>query len=144
MKEKKWRDGNHMIFESLCKTFNKQCDYISTGNVIGTVQLSFFVRPYNEVECNGFTNPPGHLRDFDLKVWRNRRTPHVVLDCVKELTNDGKKIILYCFRHWNNGEEVVHGYVITDDKHNLLKQFVTGRTYKSYSVIEEATKYIVA
>lgn len=61
-KTRVWKkDGNHMVFDSPHKGFNKQVDGISTGNVMGDVQLSGFVRPYNETECNGFT-PLGQTR----------------------------------------------------------------------------------
>ena len=141
MKKREWINGNKMKFESECKTFNKQCDCISTGNVWGGVQFSQYIRPTNEVECNGATFPLGHLRDYDLKPFRLSYFPHV-RKAVMEYADAGIQTILYKFRHFNGQKEIIHGFVITDSRHHLLKKFVTGPTYKSWSVIDEAIKYI--
>jgi len=127
-----------MLFESGHKTFDRQVDCISTGNVIGHVQLSFHIRAYTETECNGFTRPPGHLRAFDLKTWN---LPIRVRDRVLKETED-KSVWLYEFRHWTGNRKIVHGYVITSYDHRLLAKFLTGPTYKSVSVINEAITYI--
>lgn len=145
MKKVEWRNPNKMIFESEHKTFNRQADLISTGNVWGGVQTSGFVRPYNQTECNGFTNPPGKLRDFDLSLWRNMPS-HVRAYVIKQ-TRD-RSVILYEFHHktrirWGGVRWVTHGWVVTTVDYKLLRSFVTGPTYKSYSVIREAIKYIV-
>ena len=66
MKEKVWDNPNKMHFESPHKTFNRQCALISTGNQIGDVVTSNYIRPFAEVECNGKVNPEGHLQDWDL------------------------------------------------------------------------------
>lgn len=141
MKKREWINGNKMKFESESKTFNKQCDLITTGNVWGGVQFSQYIRPTNEVECNGATFPSGHLRDYDLKPFNLGRFPYV-LKAVKEYADAGKQVILYKFRHFNGERETVHGFVITDTNYYLLKKFYTGPTYKSISVIDEAVKYI--
>ncbi|GAI19621.1 unnamed protein product, partial [marine sediment metagenome] len=66
MKEKTWDSPNKMHFDSPLKAFNKQCSLITTGNQIGNVVLSNYVRPFDEVECNGFTSEPGHLQNYDI------------------------------------------------------------------------------
>lgn len=139
-RETVWRDGNHMLFESGHKTFDNQVDCISTGNVIGHVQLSFHVRAYTETECNGFVRPPGHLRSFDMKKWR---LPTDVRDRVLKET-ETTSVWLYEFRHWTAKGKIVHGYVITSNDHELLAEFVTGPTYKSGLVINEAVTYVTA
>jgi len=141
MKKRQWLNGNHMLFESDCKMFNKQCDLITTGNVWGIVQFSQYIRPTNEVECNGHIFKPGELRDYDLRPFALHQFP-AVRKAVMEYADAGQKIILYKFRHFNGQRETVHGFVITDPNYRLLKKFVTGPTYKSWSVIEEAIKYI--
>lgn len=139
MKEHKWRDGNHMIFESGHKTFDQQVDCISTGNVIGNVQYSNHIRPYIETECNGFTNSPGHLRDYDLKYFDN--LPRRIRKEIEGFTQE-KSGWLYEFHHWDGHHKIIHGYVFTDYEHNLVKQWVTGPTYRSREVIDEAVKYV--
>jgi len=137
-RETAWRDGDHMLFESGHKTFDRQVDCISTGNVLGHVQLSWHIRPYTETECNGFTNPPGHLRAFDLKDWQ---LPQRVRRCVLDQT-ETRAVWLYEFRHWRGDVKIVHGYVVTSHDHGLIDYFVTGPTYKSELVIHEAITYI--
>jgi hypothetical protein len=65
-KKIEWRTPNHMKFESLHKTFDRQADCVSIGNMIGHVQLSGFIRPRNEIECNGLPFEKGHLQEYDL------------------------------------------------------------------------------
>ena len=140
MKKRVWRDGNHMLFESAHLTFNRQVDCISTGNVLGHVQVSFYIRPWTEVECNGRQFPEGHLRDADLAYFENR-LPTEVREAVC-LHAEDQSVILYEFRHWSGKEKIVHGYVITTGDKKLIRTFTTRPALKSRSVIVEATKYI--
>lgn len=66
MKKIKWLNPNKMEFLSEHKEFNKQCRYITTGNQIGDVVISSYVRSFYETECNGFQSPFGHLQEWDL------------------------------------------------------------------------------
>jgi hypothetical protein len=152
MKKVVWRNGWHMLFESDHKEFNRQVDSISTGNVIGNAQLSFYIRPKSEIECNGHPFPEGHLRNIDLGYF-NDGLPNFVKETVYAHT-ENESVILYEFRHWARGKtnipheyvkthrKIAHGYVITTGEHHLIKAFVTGPTRKSESVIIEAVKYI--
>jgi hypothetical protein len=139
-KTRVWKkDGNHMVFDSPHKGFNKQVDGISSGNVMGDVQLSGFVRPYNATECNGFTNPKGHLQEYDLN-WLLKSFPNYVKNYVRENAKD-KNVIGYEFRHWVGDKKVVHGYVVTDANHKLMKAWYSPNE-KSRAVVDEAIKYI--
>lgn len=143
MKKIKWVNGNKMLFESGHKQFDRQTNLISTGNIIANTQRGGFIRPRKCTECNGLTRPEGHLREFDLRGWD--RMPREIKDKVLELTEDDS-VILYRFHHYNNnGWMVTHGWVITTADYNnykLLYSKVTGPTYKSHYVIEEAIKYV--
>jgi len=141
MKKIEWATPNRMLFESGHKTFDRRADLISTGNVWGSVQTSGYVRPYSETKCNGFTSAPGHLRDFDLKGFVNM--PAHVYKYVRSVTQDNS-VILYKFFHYANGQQTVHGWVVTgiSPEYKLLDYFVTGPTWKSESVLLEAIKYI--
>lgn len=141
MKQHKWATPNRMLFESGHKTFDRQANYVSHGNVYSNVQTSSYVRAYSETECNGFTRPPGHLRDFDLKGFTDM--PGHVRNYILHATQN-RMVIVYKFFHVANGRKTVHGWVVTSihPEYRLLDYFVTGPTYKSYSVILEAIKYI--
>lgn len=143
MKEAVWRDLNHMLFESGHKTFDRQVDLISAGNVIGAVQFSRYIRPYTETSCGPNDREPGFFRDWDLRWWIDFvGIPPEVLSFVVGVT-ENITVILYEFHHYLRGRRVTHGYVVTTIERRLLGAFVTGPTYKSEQVIDEATKYIV-
>jgi len=141
MKDHKWVTPNRQLFESEHKTFNRQTNLIDTGNVYSNTQTSSYVRPYSETECNGFTRPPGHLRDFDLKGFDHM--PHRVKCYILSVTQD-RPVIVYKFFHHTNRGRITHGWVITTTapEYRKLMSFVTGPTWKSESVIAEAIKYI--
>jgi hypothetical protein len=130
---------NRMQFDSLHKTFNKQIDSISTGNVWGDAQFSSYIRSFDTFECNGFNFEAGHLQEFDLKPFRSL-IPYWIVDEIKRLTMvEGG--ILYVFKHFNNGERVIDGVVFTTTDYKEIKRWYFGN-YKQQSVLEEAIKYI--
>lgn len=140
MKKIKWENPNKMVMESGHKTFDQQTNYIGTGNVFANTQTSLYIRGYNETECNGFTFPKGELQKTDLKGWYE--LPQRVHRAIREYAVD-ESVILYKFFHKNSkGELVVHGYVLTSKKHELIDYIVVGPTYKSWDVINECLKYI--
>jgi len=140
IKKHEWVTPNRMKFESLHKTFNRQVSMITTGNQIGNTVLSAYIRPYNETKCNGFTNPPGHLQEYDLG-WLVKEAPEIVKDWVRE-QGKTKSFILYLFFHWRNGNRIIHGAIITDGEHDHAKTFYLRYTAKSISVVDEARKYV--
>lgn len=129
MKKIVWETPNKMHFESAYKTFNKQVNIISTGNVGSNTQLSFFIRPYKETECNGFTRKPGVLMEFDLRAFKN--LPAAVKEIVCDKEREGS-IILYEFRTWSKGRKDVFAYVITDYDYNYITSCVLLSHGQSY------------
>ncbi len=83
---------------------------IMTGNVIGTAQISCYVRAYNKTECNGFTRAPGHLQDYDLNGFI-KNFPEQVKNKIRSYAQTNK-VVAYKFRHFNGQHEIVHGYII--------------------------------
>lgn len=136
------KSGNKCIVDTGCKTFDRYIDCISTGNVWGRGQFSSYIRPRSETECNGFTNAPGHLQNFDLKPFEERGMPHQVREYIEGCK---EQVILYNFYHYRDGKRINHGFIVTTGKYNQerhLKTFVTGPTYKSYLVTEAVREYI--
>lgn len=138
MKKHVWRTHNRMVFESDLKTFNDQCDIITTGNVIGGVQKSSYIRPHSEVMNGGYEGKPGQFRAFDLNQFPD--LPWAVRNWMAE--NREKHVILYEFRFWRGREKQVIGYIITDDKHRLIRRFHNGYSLKRMSALMEAEKYV--
>jgi hypothetical protein len=142
-----WVNGNHMLMQSGHKTFDRQVDCVSDGNVIGSVQYSSYIRPTEEVECNGFTNPPGHLRNFDLEMFEQFGMHKNSYEWKKivELVDRYGGGILYAFFHYVGRRRIVHGFILTDKpykKNVVLMKFITGPTFKSSLVLNECAKYI--
>jgi hypothetical protein len=142
MKRAQFVNPNKMLMESGHKTFDRQTNLITRGNVYSNTQISSYIRPYNQTEWNGKTVQKGELQNYDLKFFG--KLPFEVEEAVRAYAKD-KSIILYMFFHRNSDKEkIVHGYVITDTQYRLIDFFVTGPTYKSYNVIKECSQYVVA
>lgn len=147
MKQKVWRkDGMKQIISSGWKEFDKQTNCISTGNVYARTQYSSFIRPWKETECNGFTNPEGHLMNFDLKPFRNFRIPKRIMEILKNKERN-ESYILYMFFIVNKEKHVEpFGWVVTDYHYKYVESCVT-RNYKQsywrrYNALQEAISYI--
>lgn len=143
----------YLVHKGACtghRAFDKRCDLITTGNACTDGQFSSFIRPYTETECNGFTNPPGHLRKFDLKPFFD--IPKHVLNRVLELTQT-QGCILYRWRHVNGrlsphkNQYITHGYTITESRrttrgYRLIESHVTGVRHASKLVVETCERYV--
>lgn len=140
MKKIEWINPNKMKFESYHKTFNKQCRCIMAGNQIGDVVFSSHVRPYNEIKCNGFTNPKGHLQEYDLN-WLLKGLPHYVKEWIREYAKT-KSVIGYHFFYRNSLRKIDIGYAVTTPDHKLLRKWYAIDNYKSENALDEAVKYI--
>lgn len=140
MKKKRWVNGDKMLFESEHTDFNKQVDCIGTGNVIGEVQLSGYIRPHDKTECNGQTFPTGYLQEYDLN-WLNKYLPDSLKEWIKE-NGKTKSLIGYTFFYRKSAQKIFIGYIVTDDEHNHLKTVYARQTRKTISALNECRKYI--
>jgi len=136
-----WINGNKMLFESSHKTFNHKVDGISTGNVLGNIQVSGFIRPYNELECYGVKSAPGHLQEWDLKTGTFNLLPQSLKDWIREHGKD-KTMIAYSFFYWQGMQRNIIGWIVTDGEHNFLKKVHYGWNYKKESALDECQKYV--
>jgi hypothetical protein len=145
VKRLEWINGDKAKIETGLKAFDRFCTCIMTGNHIGDGHSSAYVRPWNEIECNGKKDyEPGHLQNFDLKPWREHGLPRNVDEYLVAFAKD-ECVILNKFWHYRRGNKVVHGYIITrGDKHchRLLAQFCTGPTSKSRDVLNWCRDYV--
>lgn len=139
MKAIKWLNGNKMLFESQHKTFNRQTDIISTGNILANTQRGSFIRAFTEIECNGSKFPKGHLREFDFDGFF--LLPTYIKKEVERLT-ETQTGILYEFFYYSNNKKVVLGYVFTDKEHNLVKNWNVSGSFKAESALNECIKYV--
>jgi hypothetical protein len=131
-------------------TFDRQVDAacIMAGNVISDVQTSTYIRPRQQLECNGFTNAPGHLQEFDLKTFARRQDMGRVLAYIRAdpffASNDA---IGYRIFHKVGKQETLHGFLLTDRDHQLIRRFDREdlglrRSAKSASVLDFCLPYV--
>ena len=149
MKEKTFDTPNKMHFDSSFKSFDKQTNYIGTGNVWASTQFSSYIRPWNEVKNGGYIGNPGDFCKYDMQHFRNvpDNMRSIILD-----KNRTESVILYEFFFYNNHRErEVIGYVLTDKYYKYIEHYVdcySGWWTKSYakrkSAINECMKYICA
>jgi hypothetical protein len=136
-----YRTPNRLEIDTGHRAFDRQCEYLGPGNVWGNVQFSNFVRPISETECNGFTFKTGELCESDLKCFQDM--PAAICTWIRALN---RKVIVYEFRHfvgpsWQRHKHV-HGYVVTDADHRLLRRFQIGRASRSAQVLATVLPYI--
>lgn len=129
--------------------FNSRVDLILTGNVYSNVQSSTYVRPRNELECNGFTRAPGHLQKFDLDTFvnGNREMDAVVAYIKRDPFFESNQSIAYRIFHTIGQKRVLHGVIITDANYQLVRRFDREdlglqRSAKSSDVLDFALKYL--
>lgn len=141
LKKAEWINGNKMKFESEHKTFNRQTNCISTGNIISNTILGLFVRNWNNTECNGKTDyEAGHLYKFDTK---NLDLPSYVESYLRKLAkNTDLSFIVYQVRHYNANNKIIHGWIITDNNFRHIRNFYTNNSYKSDSIMSEVMQYV--
>lgn len=143
MREKVWVTPDRMLMETGHRTFDRQTNLISTGNIIAETQLARYIRGELKVTCWGDeVYKPGHLRNFDLGnfPWLSATVRAFIITH----TNGTKDSVWVSqFFHYNGHRKIVHGYIITTTDHKLLAKFITGRTYKSGLVINGVLPYVV-
>lgn len=138
-----------MTLISAHSTFNKKADLIMTGNVYSNVQSSTFVRARQQLQCNGFTNKPGHLQNWDLDTFakdQSEMTP--VLEYIRrDPFFETNEAIAYRFFHVNGKVRHLHGVIITDVQHRVLRVFQRSDlgnrySYKSSSVLDACRQFV--
>jgi hypothetical protein len=150
MKKAEWWNGNHMKIKTDVKAFNQQIGGIGVGNVFDNVQTSSYVRCWmdkgrdlgdNNDGKNEHDRAPGVLFQFDMATFDY--LPQYIYACCERIAKrNNESFILYEFHHWRKDEKIVDGYIITDYHHKYLEEFMTGPTYKSFSVLAECRPYI--
>jgi hypothetical protein len=137
LKKIEWANPNKMKFESGHKLFDRQTNYLSTGNVIANTQFSSFIRAGNcTVSPVGEHVPEGVLQDFDLNPFKG--LPRFIREFIRKVGKD-KSVIMYELRHWYGRTKVVDGYVVTDADYKHLKTFYINK--RARNAVDEALKY---
>jgi hypothetical protein len=150
------KTGNWMKINTGHKTFDRQTNIISNGNVIANTMTGLHIRSWDTTRLSHIDEerPLGHLFNFDIKPFDEygalqrvyfRGTWWRVRDIIRELL-ENESGWLYAFHHYNGAmikrNRVNHGLILTHYNHVLWKTWVIGPTYKSWNVINECAKYV--
>lgn len=133
--------GSRQIVNTGFKTFDKQTNCISTGNVYANTQISSFIRPWSETECNGFTSPCGKLMNFDLRQFSSFRMPYYIREKIED-TERTESVILYLFFIRRDHKIQPLCWVLTDKNKHLITESVFNWTQKRENAMFEIIKYI--
>ena len=88
--------GTKMLVDTGWKEFDRQTNCITAGNAVCNTQMSTYIRPFSETECNGLVFRPGELMAFDLKPYVKYGIPEAVLSLL-EFKGRRDSLILYMF-----------------------------------------------
>jgi hypothetical protein len=123
--------------------FNRKADVVMTGSVYSNVQSSTHIRPREQLECNGHTVARAYLQEFDLDVFGYKLQE---MNAVRRyIKNDPyfetHAAIAYRFFHYVGDDRVIHGVIVTDSEHRLLRRFdredlAISRSSKSAGVLD--------
>lgn len=142
------KSGNQVI-RSSHKTFNRQTNCICHGNVWAPTMTGQHVRCKQQTECNGFENPEGHLRDFDLNMFREHNMSPTIRQIILEATDNKnpKGVWVYHIFHWirqpyGHKKRISHGWVITTYEHDSIAIHITPNV-KCQDVIEHCLPFLL-
>ena len=106
----------------MLKEIEKKLKYVMRGNVISDIQYSTYIRPKNEVRCNGKEYPTDHLRQYDINLIS---LPYNVERHVKNITND-----MGCYVYRFKTKNTIVGYVVEqDNEYSLFVDKVWGNPH---------------
>ena len=143
------KTGTRQLVGTGWKEFDRQTNCITTGNAVCNTQMSTYIRPFSETECNGHVFRPGELMAFDLKPYVKYGIPEAVLSLL-EFKGRKDSLILYMFFTTPKGQTEPEPFLwvlTTKEPHPRLKIsrviYHFGQRYtKRFKAEEEILKYI--
>lgn len=68
--EEKYNKRGNLVINSGFKGFDKATNCLMLGNCIANLMLGWYIRSFEQTECNGCHNPKGHLMNYDLQMFQ--------------------------------------------------------------------------
>lgn len=139
MKHGVYNHRGNMVVNTGFKKFDAATTCISTGNVFAATQRSFFIRPYSEIHCNGFTFKEGELMKSDMKYF------DFITPKIREiLCNPLRKSNLILYDFFVGYDDI--GQILTTEDYHLITYEVFLRPHqnaaKRSAVIHEMLEYV--
>ncbi len=132
MKRLTWINPNKCQINTGFKRFDEQCTLITTGNAYTSTQRSWYIRPYNECECNGQMFKPGYLLEKDLEALGNIFNMQKLPYLIEKEVFDKKRtesILLYVFGTYRDCKFNAFGVVLTDKCGKLIDYTIVGHNH---------------
>ena len=149
MKEIKWINGNKMLIETGHKTFDQQTNIISTGNIIANTLIGKNIRSWWDdgkglIDYETNKREPGHLFNWDIEHFKVRMPDWIRRRIEKYSQEDQYRngMWLYELFHFRGHDRIIHGWILTDIKHNWIITFNNGRSFKTDQVLAECKLYL--
>jgi hypothetical protein len=118
---KKFEYGKNSVkVDTGFKSFDKQSNYLGTGNVIANTQCSSYIRPTYELKCNTRNYPARELFEFDIKPFKLSGINEAL---VEEFADKYNGCILYKFFYMQNKKIQTIGYLLTSKdkkRHSII------------------------
>jgi len=138
LKQIEWKNPNKMEISTGHKTFDRQTNILSPGNIIANTLTGLHIRAYND--DGGRNLRPGELQDYDLRLFY--ALPYRAREIIREHLRNRSGWLYELYSYCNERRRIIHGYILTDYVHNLIRTFITGPTSKSRLVIEGTLPYL--
>lgn len=108
-----------------CKAFDSQSQGPIPGNVVSNTLLGQYIRPRQELTCNGYDWKPGQLQQADLRAFATIDRQGVLRRYIEKSAHfEWEGGIAYMPLHMRNRDgrhrPVVHGALVTDYHHKRL------------------------
>ena len=131
------------------QAFDRQANrnFVGVGNVVSDVQLSSYIRPTYETQCNNRAVTPGHLQDYDIRHFRRSRPamPADVELATRKAADCWGGAILYRFGYYvsvrRDPRRIHLGWVVTNKQHRLVAAFPAS-TPKARRVIDTLLDFV--
>lgn len=120
------------------KTFDRQTNLITAGNVVANTMVGGHIRAYDNVTMGA---KRGDLQKYDLNKFIKMDGFHMLRRYFQNLASE-QEFYIYAFFHKRNDEIIYHGFIITDEDYVYKTTLCVGPTYKSYDILDEVQKYV--
>lgn len=139
------KNGMKMIINTGFKTFDKQTNCITRGNVIANTMSGWHIRGYNETECNGLHFKKGELQEKDLSVYSTCISKRQ-LDDLLSYVDTNRSFYIYDLHYLSKGKyndkHIDFAFIIEQD--NKYHYILTGdRGFSMREKYRLATDYVI-
>lgn len=115
----------------ITKLLNKGGAY--TGNAVTSLQLSTFIRPVDQTECNGFYFEPGYLRNKDLETFA---TYPRALAYFKRTTLSQRYVAYLWRRAAAKNHIVIYGATVATDDGLIKFSYVFQSSTRAFEIVK--------